>query len=309
MYHAMAWGLPYACAFAGADIVLPGTDTSPETLSNLIQSERVTVAAAVPTVWANVYHELQRNPRDISSLRAIITGGSAPPVWLIEAYEKELGVEVIHAWGMTEMSPTGTVSRLQTRHKYLTQQAQWKLKAKQGTPVPGVALRVVEASGREVPRDGTTMGEVQVRGMSVVGEYEKEDNDNNTFTPDGWLRTGDVATIDADGYMQLTDRAKDLIKSGGEWVSSVALENALTSHANVSEAAVIAVADETWGERPVALVVPIQANDPPTQDELLAHMAPGFPKFWLPNKIILVDALPKTSVGKLDKQALRKRYG
>jgi fatty-acyl-CoA synthase len=308
MFHAMGWGLPYACAFAGADLVLPGADVRPAAIVELIANEHVTIAAGVPTIWTTIYHELQANPRDISSLRAILVGGSAMPGALIEAYEKELGVEVIHAWGMTELSPTGTVSRLQSHHRRMPRQAQWEVKAKQGVPVPGIELRIVDESGRELPWDNVTMGEVQVRGAWAAGGYYRDENNAAYFTADGWFRTGDVATISPDGYMQITDRTKDLIRSGGEWISSVALENALLSCAGVLEAAVIAVPDEKWGERPLAVVAPVPGNKSLTAEALIACIAPRFPKFWLPDRIVFVNEIPKTGVGKLDKQALRRRY-
>ncbi len=242
-FHAMAWGLPYTCLINGANLVMPGPHLQPAALADLITEQRVTVAAGVPTIWTGLYHELKAHPRDISSIRALVVGGAAMPRSLIEAYEIELGVNVLHAWGMTEMSPLGTVSILQSQHQALPDHEKWDIKAKQGYPVPGVEMRIVNETEQVLPWDGTTMGEVQVRGPWIIKSYYKLAPTNEQFTDDGWLRTGDVATISPDGYMQITDRTKDLIKSGGEWISSVALENALIGHPKVMEAAVIAIPD------------------------------------------------------------------
>lgn len=307
-FHAMAWGLPYACAMAGAEMVMPGPHLKPDALAEIVAEEKVTVAAGVPTIWTGLYHELRAKPRDISSIRALVVGGSAMPRALIEAYEKELGVNVLHAWGMTEMSPLGTVSKLQRRHRSLPDHEQWDIKAKQGYMVPGVEMRIVNESGDVLPWDGVTMGEVQVRGPWIIKSYFKLDPTPEHFTADGWFRTGDVATISEDGYMDITDRTKDLVKSGGEWISTVALENALMAHPKVMEAAVIAVPDEKWAERPLAAVVLAPDAGPVTADELQQFLAPKFAKFWLPDKIAIVDEIPKTSVGKFDKKVLRQRY-
>lgn len=303
-FHAMAWGLPYASVFVGATLVMPGRHMQPAALADLIASERVTVAAGVPTIWNGLYHELRGKPRDVSCIAQLIVGGSAMPRGLIEAYEAELGVNVVHAWGMTEMSPIGSVSKLQTRHEALDEAERWHIKAKQGYFVPGVAARIVDQQGQELPWDGQTMGELQVRGFWVARQYYLVEPDAEHFTDDGWFRTGDVVTIDADGYMTITDRTKDLVKSGGEWISSVDLENALMSHPDVLEAAVIAMPNARWGERPLAVVVPLAgAFERAALDEFLLGR---FPKFWLPDEYVLVAAIPKTGVGKMDKKALRQ---
>lgn len=309
MFHAMAWGLPYAAMFAGADVVLPGA--KPACLPDLIAETGVTVAAGVPTVWAAAYPELRKRRQDISSLRRLIVGGEAMPPTLIEAYEKELGVEVCHAWGMTEMSPTGTLSKLRSTHKGLSDVEKWRVKAKQGRPVPGVELRLTSGTPTdfaELPWNDETIGEVQVRSPWTASRYYKREPTMEHWTDDGWLRTGDLATIDADGYMQIVDRAKALIRSGGESISSTALETSLLRHPQVLEAAVVGVPDEKWGERPLAVVVltPVGAVSNRT-DALKQHLAAEFPKFWLPDRFIFVDEIPKTSVGKSDKQTLRKR--
>ena len=307
MFHAMAWGLPYACIMNGVDLILPGPHMQPAALAALISDYRVTVAAGVPTIWNGLYQELKARPRDISCVRALIVGGAAMPRSLIGAFEKELGVNVLHAWGMTELSPLGTVSILQNRHLQLSENEQLDLKAMQGYAVPMVEIRLMTDSGKEAPWDGKTMGEVQVRGPWVVRQYFKAENTPDKFTADGWFRTGDVATINSDGFMNITDRTKDVIKSGGEWISSVALENALMGHPKLLEAAVISIADKKWTERPLAVVVP-KPSLPITKQEVLDYLSERFPRFWVPENISIIDCIPKTSVGKFDKKALRKKH-
>ena len=303
-FHAMAWGLPYACTLAGADVVMPGPHLQPAALAELIESQQVTVAAGVPSIWNGLYHELQAAPRDISCVRALVVGGSAMPRSLIEGYERELRVNVIQAWGMTELSPLGTVSKLQRHHLGLTEAEQWDIKALQGTPLGGVDLRIVSDDGVELPWNGETMGELQARGPWVIRSYFKREPTSEHFTADGWFRTGDVATITPDGYMRITDRTKDLVKSGGEWISTVALESALMAHDGVLEAAVIAVPDEKWSERPLAVVVRTAEGGADT-DELRRLLGDQFAKFEIPDRFVFVEALPKTSVGKFDKKVLR----
>ncbi len=308
-FHAMAWGLPYSAVNVGADLVLPGPHMQPSALAELIETERVTVAAGVPTIWNGLYHDLKQNRRDISCIRALVVGGSAMPRSLIEAYEKELDVNVVHAWGMTEMSPLGTVSKLLTHHLDQPQDQQWDVKARQGYPISGVEMRIVNEEGRELPWDGTTMGELQVRGPWVARAYYKLDGGGDSFTEDGWFRTGDVVTITEDGFMTITDRTKDLVKSGGEWISSVELENLLMAHPQVLEAAVIAVPHERWQERPLAVIVPTDGEDPPGDGELQQFLAPQVARWWLPDDYLLIDEIPKTGTGKFDKKVLRERYG
>ena len=306
-FHAMAWGLPYACAMAGAELIMPGPHLKPIPLAEMIEEHKVTVAAGVPSIWNGLYHELQTNPRDISSVRALVVGGSAMPRSLIEAYEKNLGVAVLHAWGMTETSPLGTVSKLLSHHQALPDHEQWDVKARQGYPLAGVEIRITNENGDALPWDGVTMGELQVRGPWVARSYFKRDPSPEHFTADGWFRTGDVATVDPHGFMTITDRTKDLVKSGGEWISTVALESALMAHEHVLEAAVIAIPDAQWAERPMAVVVTTPGDEVSAED-LRAFLAPKFARFWLPEKIVFIDALPKTSVGKFDKKVLRYRY-
>jgi len=308
-FHAMAWGLPYAAVNVGADLVMPGPHMQPAALAELIETERVTVAAGVPTIWNGLYHDLKQSPRDISCIRALVVGGSAMPRSLIEAYEKELGVNVVHAWGMTEMSPLGTVSKLLSHHRDLPQEERWDVKARQGYPISGVDMRIMDDAGQELPWDGETLGELQVRGPWVAQAYYKLEGGDDSFTQDGWFRTGDVVTISADGFMSIADRTKDLVKSGGEWISSVELENLLMAHPQVLEAAVIAVPDERWGERPLAVIVPTEGGTRPGAEELRRFMEPQVARWWLPDGYEFIDEIPKTGTGKFDKKVLRERYG
>ena len=309
MFHAMAWGLPYASMFAGADMVLPGV--KPPCIAELIAETGVTVAAGVPTVWTKAYPELRKRRTDIRELRRLIVGGEAMPVSLIEAYEKELGVEVCHAWGMTEMSPTGTFSKLRGAHRGLSDAEKWRIKAKQGRPIPGVELRLAAETSNgftELPWDGETIGELQARSPWTANSYYKVEPTAEHFTTDKWLRTGDMATIDADGYMQIVDRAKALIRSGGESISSVALETVLLKHPSVREAAVVGIPDPKWGERPIAVVVLAAQADENISDILKQHLTSEFPKFWIPDQFVFVDEIPKTSVGKSDKRAILQMF-
>jgi fatty-acyl-CoA synthase len=306
-FHVMAWGLPYACVYVGAELIMPGPHLQPGPLAEMIDEHCVTIAAGVPTIWMGLYQELKMNPRDVSCIRSLVVGGSAMPRSLTERYETELGVNVVHAWGMTEMSPLGTVCNLQRQHFELPQHERLDLKAKQGYIVPGVEMRIVNDEGKALPWDGTTMGEVQVRGPWIIRSYFKREPSPDTFTADGWFRTGDVATISSDGYMEITDRTKDLIKSGGEWISSVALENALMAHPSIAEAAVVAMPDEKWAERPLAVVVRAPEVTAIDTQELLDYLTPHFAHFWLPDRIVQVDSIPKTSVGKFDKKRIRQQ--
>jgi len=291
----------------GAKIVLPGEHPQSRDLAQLIQDERVTFAGGVPTIWIGLDAVLQQEKFDVSSMRLAAGAGSAVPRTLIETYERTHSIELRQLWGMTETAPLGTVSTLKRHLAERPKDECFATRAKQGLPVVGVDLRVVDAEGRVVPSDGATIGEVQVRGPWVTSGYYNDTRSASAFM-DGWFRTGDVATIDAEGYVQLVDRAKDVIKSGGEWISSVDLENAIMGHPKVLEAAVVAVEHPQWQERPMALVVPKpQFLDRVTKDEILAHLAPRFAKWWLPDDVLFVDAIPKTSVGKFDKKVMRAR--
>ncbi len=302
LFHAMGWGLPYASMFAGAEIVF--ADVKHERIVDLIVETGVTVAAGVPTVWARLLPELQKRKQEVSSLRRLIVGGEPMPPTLIEAYEKGLRVEVRHAWGMTEMSPTGTFCTLRKAHQNLSDTEKCKIKAMQGRPIPGVQMRLVSENETELPWDGKAIGEVQVRSPWTASGYYKNDSTPGHFTEDGWLRTGDLATINAEGYMQIVDRAKAIIRSGGESISTVALETVLLKYPSIKDAAVIGIPDEKWGERPLAVVVLSLQTDCDISETLRQHLATEFPKFWIPDKFVVVDEIPKTGVGKTDKHAI-----
>jgi fatty-acyl-CoA synthase len=302
MFHANAWGLPYGAMMAGASLVLPGMSAEPAHLLRLMEAERVTVAGAVPTVWTSLAPELRAH--DLSATRFLLGGGSAVPPALSETYRAAIGVPITHSWGMTEVSPVGVIGGMRTQHQDATAEEQVAVRAAQGQPLPLVNLRIVDVeTGQELPRDGHAVGELQVAGPWVAGGYFRVDRDESV-TDDGWLRTGDLATIDADGYLRLVDRMKDLIKSGGEWISSVELEAAITSHPDVVEVAVIARPDPRWMERPVAYVVLRDGSDT-TAEELLAHITPMVAKWWVPDEVFFMTTLPKTGTGKLSKSALR----
>jgi fatty-acyl-CoA synthase len=307
-FHAMSWGLPYACAAAGAEMIMPGQFLQGVPLADMIAEYRVTIAAGVPTIWTALYHELKNNPRDISCIRALVVGGSAMPRALTKAYESELGVNVVHAWGMTEMSPLGTVCNLQGHHADLSEEAKWDVKARQGYPICGVEMRIVDELGNELPWDGEAMGELQVRGPWIIRQYFKREVSSDSFTADGWFRTGDVSKVGPDGLMQITDRTKDLVKSGGEWISTVDLENEIMAHPKVMEAAVIAIPDEKWQERPLAAVVPTPDGKDLTAAEITAFLSERVAKWWFPDEYVFIAEIPKTSTGKFSKRTLRDMY-
>jgi acyl-CoA synthetase (AMP-forming)/AMP-acid ligase II len=306
-FHAMAWGVPFLSLMCGAELLMPGPYLQAVPLADMIEEHRVTVAAGVPSIWNGLYRELVENPRDTSCVRSVVVGGSAMPQALIEGFERDLGMKVVHAWGMTETSPVGTVSRLLKTHEGLSREEKWAAKARQGYPVFGIEIRIVDEDGNELAWDGKQMGELQVRGPWVVRQYFRREPEPEHFTDDGWFRTGDVALVSPDGVMTLTDRTKDLIKSGGEWISSVALENALMAHTGVVEAAVIAIPDPRWAERPLAVVVP-EPDANLTEGMLREFLAPDFAKFWLPDRVVFLELIPKTSVGKFDKKQLRSMH-
>ena len=307
-FHVMAWGLPYAAIMAGAGLVMPGPHLQPEALVELIEGERTTVVAAVPTIWNGIYEETKARPRDLSSIRTLLVGGAAMPRSLIKAFEHELGVEVLHAWGMTEMSPLGTICRLASHYEGLDAEQRWDIKARQGRPIFGVDVRIVDDAGTPLPWDGVSMGELQVRGAAVIRQYYRRDPSQEHFTSDGWFRTGDVVTLSPNGYMRIADRTKDLVKSGGEWISTVELENTIMSHPGVLEAAVIAVPHPKWQERPLAVVVPKSETGPLTPADISDFLQDKVAKWWIPEDTLFVTEIPKTSVGKFDKKTLRERY-
>jgi fatty-acyl-CoA synthase len=309
MFHANAWCVPFAGVMAGSTQIFAGPHPQPRDIAALIQQERVTFVGAVPTVWIAVKELAEREPYDLSSVRCIPIGGSAAPRALIEHYEKKLGVRMTHAWGMTETTPLGTVSRLKSYMEGRPDAERYAVRAKQGYAVVGVDLRAVDEAGGEVPWDGRTAGELQVRGPWVIRAYYNDPATAAQFTADGWFRTGDVVTIDPEGYIQITDRTKDLIKSGGEWISSVELETLIMAHPKVLEAAVVAVPHAQWVERPLACVVP-----KPDQvgrlsaEEILEFLRPQVARWWVPDGVVFLDAIPKTGVGKFDKKVLRQMF-
>ncbi|MFI5952156.1 long-chain fatty acid--CoA ligase [Cryptosporangium sp. NPDC051539] len=304
MFHVNAWGLPYAAMQCGADLVLPGPATGPEELVTLLSRHRVTFSAAVATVWRDLIPVLAAH--DLGSLRHIACGGGAVDDALSSTYERIIGIPLTNAWGMTETSPVVTTSRLATHHDGLTGDERRLLLGTPGPAVPLTEMRVVSDEGTLQPRDGSTPGELQVAGATIASAYFGADPGADSFTGDGWLRTGDVATIDEWGYLRIVDRTKDLVKSGGEWISSVALENAIMADPRVREAAVVGVADPRWGERPVACVVPA-AGVVLTGDDVRAHLRGRVASWWIPERIELLDEIPKTATGKWSKQALRRR--
>ena len=305
MFHVNAWGIPFAGVFFGTTQVLPGPGFNPAVLLDLIESENVTITAGVPTIWLAVLRELEQKPRDISSLRVIVCGGSASPKGLIRTFEEKYNIPFVVGYGMTETTPLVSLSVLTSSMDELTTEERIDTRALQGLVMPGLDIRVVNENG-EVPWDGKTMGELTVRGPWIASEYYKDERTEEAFK-DGWLYTGDIAVMTEDGYLKLTDRTKDLIKSGGEWISSVDLENALMSHEDVYEAAVIAVPHEKWMERPLACVVLNEnvAEDDAKVQELKDSLKAQFAGWWIPDEILFVKEIPKTSVGKFLKAALR----
>lgn len=304
MFHVNAWGLPFAAVWFGTTLVMPGPYFTPKVLAELIDSKKVTMTAGVPTIWLGLLNELEQGTYDTSSLTRILCGGSAAPKGLIKAFESKYKIPFIHAYGMTETTPLVVLSRLKSYQNDLSDEEKLEIRSKQGSLVPLVEMKVVGANG-EVANDGKEMGELLLRGNWIADEYYKDERTNDAFR-DGWLHTGDVVTIDEEGNVKIVDRTKDLIKSGGEWISSVDIENALMAHKDVFEAAVIAVPHERWQERPVACVVLKDASkNQTTKEELYEFLKPQFAKWWLPDDIVFMDEIPKTSVGKFLKRALR----
>jgi fatty-acyl-CoA synthase len=306
MFHANAWGLAHAAVMAGASLAFPGPQMTPAAIAELIESEKVTLAAGVPTIWMGALDELV--DRDTSSLRDILCGGSAVSKTLSEHYREQLGLPILHAWGMTETSPLGSVCRIKSTLADRSDEELADIRATQGIITPLVECRIVEPGTADaLPWDGEARGELQVAGPWVAASYYNDDRESGSFTDDGWLRTGDVATITPDGYIRLVDRTKDLVKSGGEWISSVELENEIMAHPQVVEAAVIGVPDDKWGERPLACVVAEDGADLDA-DALREFLADRVAKWWIPENVEFIDEVPKTSVGKFSKKTLRERF-
>lgn len=304
MFHVNGWGLPYAAAMAGAELVLPGPRMTATDLAHQLTRHRVTMAAGVPAIWRSLEPLLP--DLDLSSLRMAVSGGSALPLSLARAYEEKAGVILSSSWGMTETSPLVTSARLGTTHNDLDPEARREILCSPGRSVPLTELRLVDDEGAVVPHDGTNPGEVQVSGPTIAAGYFGSHAGGEQFTDDGWLRTGDVGTIDPDGYLRIVDRTKDLVKSGGEWISSVSLENEIMAHPDVLEAAVVSVPNDRWGERPLACVV-VADGRTVGDEELRAHLADRVASWWIPDEFRFLPEIPKTATGKFSKVALRRQ--
>jgi 3-(methylthio)propionyl---CoA ligase len=308
MFHACAWGVPYAAAMNGAKLVLPGARLDGASLYELFEAEGVTLSLGVPTVWLGFEAHLSANNLRCSTLQRILSGGSAVPLSLVDALENRHGIEVIQGWGMTEMSPLGSAAVPKAKQRGLDPAGRLAIKAKAGRPVFGVEMKIVDDAGRALPHDGKSIGELLVRGPWIIsGYFEDAAATAAAMDPDGWFRTGDVVSIDPDGFMQIADRSKDIIKSGGEWISSIDMENAAMAHADVAEAAVIAIPHPRWGERPLLIVTP-RRDCRPQRDALLAFLAERFPRWMLPEDVVVIDELPHTATGKVMKTRLREVY-
>ncbi len=308
MFHVNAWGMPFTAVMVGAKLAFPGPHLDPVSLLDLYQSEQVTLTAGVPTIWAGILQALDQEPSrwKLPAGMRMVVGGAAAPESMIRAFDRH-NLEVIHGWGMTETTPAAAVNYQKSEVKGLGADEQYALRAKQGVPLPFVEVRAMTGQG-EAPWDGRTLGELEVRGPWIAASYHDLPSESDKWSEDGWFRTGDVVTIDAHGYIKITDRIKDLVKSGGEWISSVDLENALVGHPKVAEAAVIAVPDAKWGERPLAVVV-LKPGQSATQEELCDYLAPKFAKFWLPDGFEFVTEIPRSSTGKMMKAKLREQFG
>ncbi len=308
MFHVQAWGIPYAAAMAGAKLVLPGARLDGEGLHELLQAERVTITAGVPTIWFGLLDYLAKTGKTLDHLECLTVGGSAAPLSMIEAFEEDHGVEVIHAWGMTETSPVATTGRLKRKFLDLPRAEQRKIKVTQGRTLYGVETKIADDAGQAQPHDGRASGQLMVRGPWVASAYfEDQAASAAVFDASGWFATGDVATIDPDGHIKITDRSKDLIKSGGEWISSIDLENAAMGHPEVAEAAAIALPHPKWGERPLLVIVRREAGQV-TAAALHDFLATRVAKWWLPDEVAFVDELPHTATGKVSKLKLREIY-
>ncbi|MBP7133064.1 MAG: fatty-acid--CoA ligase [Aquabacterium sp.] len=304
MFHVNAWGTPYAAALVGCKLVLPGHHLDGASLFNLFEDEGVTMSAGVPTIWMGLLNHVKANNLKFSTFKTTVIGGAACPPSMIRTFENDYNVEVVHAWGMTELSPVGTLGRLKSKHASLPLEARQKILEKQGKSVFGVDMRIVDADGNVQPWNGVATGDLEVRGHWVIDSYFNVDK---SPLHDGWFPTGDVATIDADGYMQITDRSKDVIKSGGEWISSIELENVLMAHPAVHEAAAIAAHHPKWDERPLMVVVK-KPDAEVTKEELLAFFKGKIPNWQTPDDVVFVDELPHTATGKLYKLKLREQF-
>ncbi|HET9763264.1 MAG TPA: 3-(methylthio)propionyl-CoA ligase [Casimicrobiaceae bacterium] len=304
MFHVNAWGLPYACALTGAKLVFPSQHLDGKSLHELFEKEEVTVSAGVPTVWLGLLTYMKEHRLRFSTLKRVVIGGSACPPAMLRSFQEEYGVHVLHAWGMTEMSPLGTVCTFKAKHLKMSPEERTKLQYKPGRAIFGVDMRIVDENGSELPWDGKAFGDLQVRGPWVIKSYFK--GEGGDPLRDGWFPTGDVCTIDPDGYIQITDRSKDVIKSGGEWISSIDLENIAIAHPAIAEAAVIGVKHPKWDERPIVVAVKKPGQDV-TRDELLKFYEGKIAKWWMPDDVVFVSELPHTATGKLSKLTLRQQ--
>ncbi|MCT1902188.1 long-chain fatty acid--CoA ligase [Oceanobacillus sojae] len=302
MFHVNAWGMPFAALWFGTTQVLPGPMPTPQILAELMEEHKVTMAAGVPTIWLGFLEALENGNYDTSSLRCILCGGSAAPKGMIRAFESKYKIPFVHAYGMTETSPIVTLARLKSYQQELDEEERLELRSRQGMVVPGIEVKGINENG-EIPYDGETIGELLVKGPWIADSYYKNDRSADSFR-DGWLHTGDVINIDEEGSVKIVDRTKDMIKSGGEWISSVDIENALMAHDAIYEASVIAVPDPKWQERPVACVV-LKEKEALTEEDVKQFLEPQFAKFWIPDRVLFMEEIPKTSVGKFLKRALR----
>ena len=302
MFHVNAWGLPYSCALTGAKLVFPGQHLDGKSLHEMFEQEGVTMSAGVPTVWLGLLNYMKENKLKFSTLKSTVIGGSACPPAMIRSFQEDYGVKVLHAWGMTEMSPLGTVATFKGKHAKADKETRYAVQNKQGRVIFGVDMKIVDAEGKELPQDGKAFGDLHVRGPWVATAYFK--NEGGDPLKDGWFPTGDVATIDPDGNMQITDRSKDVIKSGGEWISSIDLENIAVAHPEIVEAAVIGIAHPKWDERPIVVAIK-KPGATVTRDELLEFYEGKIAKWWMPDDVVFVEQLPHTATGKLSKLTLR----
>jgi fatty-acyl-CoA synthase len=306
MFHVNAWGIPYAAPLVGAKLVFPGAGLDGASLYELLESERVDSASGVPTVWLNLINYMKQNNLKLSTLKVTTIGGAACPAAIIRTLQDDFGVRVMHGWGMTEMSPVGTVNSPKAKHAGLPAAEAFQLSLKQGRPLFGVEMKIVDGDGNELPRDGKAFGNLLVKGPWVIREYYKSEG-SKPLTADGWFPTGDVATIDADGYLQITDRSKDVIKSGGEWISSIDLENIAIGHPAVMEAAVIGVRHPKWDERPLLIVVK-KSGAEVSKDSMLKFYEGKVAHWCVPDDVVFVEQLPHTATGKLSKITLREQF-
>jgi acyl-CoA synthetase (AMP-forming)/AMP-acid ligase II len=304
MFHVNAWGLPYSCALTGAKLVFPGQHLDGKSLHQLFEAEEVTMSAGVPTVWLGLLNYMREQKLKFATLKRVVIGGSACPPAMTRAFQEEFGVEVLHAWGMTEMSPLGTVCTFKPIHLRQGKEERYALQNKQGRAIYGVDLRVVGAEGEELPWDGRTIGDLHVRGPWVIEGYFKGEGGDPLV--EGWFPTGDVVNIDPEGYIQITDRSKDVIKSGGEWISSIDLENIAIAHPAIAEAAVIGVKHPKWDERPIIVAVKKPGADV-SKEDLLRFYEGKIAKWWMPDDVVFVNELPHTATGKLSKLTLRQQ--